>query len=80
LKFNFLNTHASLTLSNALTVNRSLVKLDLSNNGLSPLSGIYFMRNLKDNIFLTDLNLSRNGLNDDFAKELADCLRVNDVL
>lgn len=31
-------------------------------------------------MYLNDLNLSRNDLNDDFAKELANCLRVNDVL
>jgi len=31
-------------------------------------------------MYLNDLNLSRNDLNDDFAKELANCLKVNDVL
>jgi len=31
-------------------------------------------------MYLNDLNLSRNDLNDDFAKELANCLKINDVL
>ena len=31
-------------------------------------------------MYLNDLNLSRNDLNDDFATELANCLKVNDVL
>jgi Leucine Rich repeat len=31
-------------------------------------------------MYLNELNLSRNNLNDDFAKELAKCLNFNDVL
>jgi hypothetical protein len=31
-------------------------------------------------MYLNDLNLSRNNLNDDFAKQLAKCLIHNDVL
>ena len=61
-------------------MSRSLVKLDLSSNGLPPLSGIYIVKALRDNMYLNDLNLSRNNLNDDFAKQLAKCLNVNDIL
>lgn len=31
-------------------------------------------------MYLNHLDLSRNNLNDDFAKQLARCLNVNDVL
>ena len=31
-------------------------------------------------MYLNDLNLARNNLNDDFAIELANTLKVNDIL
>lgn len=39
-------------LAKSLEVNRTLIKLDLSKNGLPPICGIYIMRYLKDNTTL----------------------------
>lgn len=80
LKYCFLDTRSVYFLSKALEVNRTLVKLDLSCNGLSPIMGVYIVRSLKNNVTLTDLNLSKNCLNDDFAEALADMLRVNEII
>jgi len=79
-KFCFLDTRSVYLLAKALAINRTLVKLDLSNNGLSPITGVYIVKNLKNNITLTDLNLSKNGLNDDFAEALAETLTHNEIL
>jgi len=79
-KFSFLETRSMYFLGKALAINRTLVKLDLSNNGLPPIMGVYIVKNLRNNITLTDLNLSKNILNDDFAEALADTLCVNEIL
>ena len=80
LQFCFLDSHCAHILSKGLQANRSLIKLDLSNNGLAPISGVYLAKSLADNITLHELNLSKNNLNDDFAGKLAEILRVNEVL
>jgi len=79
-KFSFLETRSVYFLGKALAINRTLVKLDLSNNGLAPIMGVYIVKNLRNNITLTDLNLSKNVLNDDFAEALAETLCVNEIL
>lgn len=79
-KFSYLDTKNMFLLCDGLQVNRTLCKLDLSSNGLPPLSGIYVVRSLVENTHLSDLNLSKNNLNDDFAEELANCLRANEVV
>ena len=43
-----------------LAINKSLVKVDLSYNALPSLEGKYIAEALKENIFLTELNLSHN--------------------
>lgn len=79
-KYCFLDTKAVYMLSKGLEVNRCLVKLDLSCNGLAPITGVYIIRSLKNNVTLTDLNLSKNCLTDDFAEVLAQTLSVNETL
>jgi Ran GTPase-activating protein (RanGAP) involved in mRNA processing and transport len=64
----------------ALKVNRSLVKLDLSNNAMNSVSGALINDALEENMTLTDLNLSRNKLCDMFAEGFAKALRTNDVI
>lgn len=76
----FLDDKNIFTLCRGLTMNRSLVKLDLSKNGLPPLSGIRVLKVIRDSMSVTTLDLSKNNLNDFFAEELAKCLEVNDVL
>lgn len=79
-QFCFLDSHCLHILSKGVAANRTLIKLDLSNNGLAPISGIYLTKSLADNITLHELNLAKNNLNDDFAGTLAETLRRNDVL
>jgi len=79
-QFCFLDSRCMHILSKGLEVNRSLIRLDLSNNGLAPISGIYLVKSLNNNISLHELNLANNNLTDDFAKVLAKTLRDNDVL
>jgi Ran GTPase-activating protein (RanGAP) involved in mRNA processing and transport len=79
-KYSFLDTRSIYMISKALEINRSLVKLDLSGNGLSPIMGVYLAKSLKNNVTLTELNLEKNCLNDDFAEELAELLKKNDIL
>ena len=79
-RFCFLDTKCFYLLSRALEVNRTLVKLDLSSNGMSPICGVYIIKAVKENIYLNELDLSRNLLDDDFCYELAKTLRVNEIL
>lgn len=79
-RFSFLDTKNIFMLSKALEINRTLVKLDLSKNGLSPICGVYIMKAIRENIILTDLNLSANFLDDEFANEFARTLKYNDTL
>ena len=64
----------------ALKVNRTLVKLDLSNNAMNSVSGALINDALQENITLTELNLSRNKLCDIFAEGFANALRKNDII
>lgn len=79
-KFSFLDTKNVFMISKALEVNRTLVKLDLSKNALSPICGVYLMKALRENIILNDINFSGNFLNDEFAFEFARTLKFNDLL
>jgi Ran GTPase-activating protein (RanGAP) involved in mRNA processing and transport len=79
-KYCFLDTKSLFLISQALEINRTLVKLDLSCNGLSPVMGIYIVKSLKNNVTLAEINLSKNCLNDDFAEGLAELLKVNETL
>ena len=79
-QFCFLDARNMHILSKGIDANRTLIKLDLSNNGLAPISGVYLVKSLNNNITMHELNLSKNNLNDDFAIVLAKTLRENDVL
>ena len=74
LKFCFLEFPQIKILADALRHNKSLIKLDLSNNALSWRVGNYVIEALQDNVFLSELNLHGNQLNDDFAAYLAELL------
>ena len=67
-------------ISLALQVNRTLIKLDLSNNAMNSISGLLICEALKENMTLMDLNLARNRLCDMFAEGFAEALRVNEVI
>ena len=80
LKYCFLTFEQIVELANSLRFNKSLVKLDLSNNALKSCIVKFLLDSLLDNVCLTELNLSSNFLEDDFAKDLALVLENNPVL
>ena len=67
-------------LAKKLRINRTLVRLNLSCNGIKCVSGTQIISALKDNISVCFLDLSSNFLRDQFANSLADTLRVNNIL
>ena len=60
LKCCFLNFEQIKALSDALRFNKTLVKLDLSNNGLTPLVTNYLLGSLYVNCYISELNLHGN--------------------
>lgn len=71
LKFCFLTFEQIKALSDALRFNKTLVKLDLSNNGLvSPVAN-YLVDALRVNIYISEVNFHGNTLDDVFAIQLA---------
>ena len=74
-------------LCRSLQINRTLIKLNLSNNGFPNASGIMLCEVLKvrspltqNNVTLVDLNLSKNSLGDLFASALAKALETNNTV
>ncbi len=80
LKYCFLDLRDINLLKNSITHNRSLVKLDLSSNALHSLEGRLVVMTLRENVFLVDVNLSKNLLGNEFAIALAEVLKINDTL
>ena len=80
LKFCFLTFEQIKKLSDALRFNKTLVKLDLSNNGLTAGVTNYLLDALNVNSYISEVNLHGNNLNDDFAKSFAHLLEINQVL
>jgi hypothetical protein len=80
LKFCFISFEQLVDLANALRFNKSLVKLDLSHNGLKSSVVKFLLDSLLDNVCLSELNLGSNFLDDNFAKDLAVVLENNPVL
>lgn len=64
-------------LSDGIKFNKSLVKLDLSNNCLKACMTKFLFESLLDNSSIADLNLSSNFLDDEFAVDLAHLLESN---
>lgn len=80
LKFCFLSFEHIQQISSALRTNKTLVKLDLSNNGLKHFTARYFLDAMLINEHLKIVNFHGNLLDDEFAYDLADCLAKNTVL
>ncbi len=66
----FLNPRQLLQLSEALKFNRSLVKLDLSSNGLDSTCGMYIVNAIPSNFALTHLHLAPTALLSVFVSDL----------
>jgi len=60
--------------------NKTIVKLDLSKNGLKSVVAMYLLEALHLNCTVMELNLEGNMLDDEFAKDLAVTLTENEVL
>ena len=80
LKYCFLTFEQISSLSNALRLNKSLVKLDLSNNGLKPGPCRFLLDSLQVNMSLTEVNFHGNFLDNEFAVDLSYVLERNQVL
>lgn len=63
-----------------IKISLTLLKIDLSSNAMSSVSGAIICDALKENISIIDVNLARNVLCDYFAECLANTLRLNDIL
>lgn len=67
-------------MGNALRFNKTLVKLDLSNNALKACTARFVLDALLDNVCLTELGLAGNFLDDEFAIDLSHVFEDNSVL
>ena len=76
----YLDSRSIVIISEGLKHNRSLVKLDLSYNGLVTNIGRYLAMALKINTSLSIINLSNNNLDDRFCAILAEELKNNSTL
>jgi len=90
-KFCFLNEEMLMKLSKAMSVTKTLVKLNLSHNGLDSrtikhildafavsISNLVIF--IKANITIAELDLGYNELGNQFGIALADCLAKNEIL
>lgn len=77
LKFCFLTFDQIKKLADSLRYNKTLIKLDLSNNGLRSRVANYLMESLSVNNYISEVNFHGNQLNDDFAEVLANLLKQN---
>lgn len=80
LKFCFLTFEQLIALGNSLRFNKTLVKLDLSNNALKACTARFVLDALLDNVCLTELGLAGNFLDDEFAIDLSHVFEDNSVL
>jgi Ran GTPase-activating protein (RanGAP) involved in mRNA processing and transport len=67
-------------LSLALSKNRVVTRLDLSNNSITSEGIEYLTDMLEDNQSITHISLSNNRINDEGARLLTKCLEVNHVI
>ena len=79
-KFCYLSFNYIIELSKAIKLNNTLVKLDLSNNGLKACTVKFLLDGLENNTALADLSLANNFLDNEFAVDLAHLLELNSVL
>lgn len=77
LKYCYLDFDQLLRLGEGIKYNHTLVKLDLSNNGLKACILKFFLESLVDNTSLADLKLAGNFLDNEFAVDLAHLLEYN---
>jgi hypothetical protein len=76
----YLDSRSIVILSEALKHTKTLVKLDLSYNGITTNIGRYIAIALRLNYSLGVLNLSHNDLDDGFCAVLAEELKRNSIL
>jgi hypothetical protein len=80
LKYCFLSFEFFIQLADAIRFNKTLVKLDLSNNCLKSCTARYLLDALMINQSITDMNFHGNLLDDEFAFQLAELLEQSAVL
>ena len=77
LKFCFLSFEHCIKLADALQFNKSLIRLDLSNNGLKSCTTRFILDSLLINQTLSELSFANNFLDNAFARDLAYVLESN---
>ena len=80
LKFCFLSFEHCIHLADALQFNKSLIRLDLSNNGLKSCTARFILDSLLINQTLSEISFAGNFLDNAFARDLAYVLESNQVL
>lgn len=80
LKFCYLSFEHLLDLASGIRFNKTLVKLNLSNNGFKSPMVKFLLDSLLDNVCLMELDFGGNFLDDSFANDLALVLEHNPVL
>ena len=80
LKFCFLSFEHCVKLADALIFNKSLIRLDLSNNGLKSCTTRFILDSLQTNQTLSEISFANNFLDNAFARDLAYVLESNQVL
>ena len=71
LRYCYLKFEDVLTIADSITLNTSLVKLDLSNNALQQCVLKFLLEALIDNTCLSELRVAGNLLDDEFAVDIA---------
>ena len=79
-KFCFLEFDELILLSSSIRFNKTMVRLDLSNNALKSCMTKFLFESLLDNYCLTELDLANNFLDNEFAVDLAHLLEQNQML
>jgi hypothetical protein len=80
LQFCFLPFEHLLLLSNGIRQSKTLVKLDLSHNGLKPKPARFVLDALLNNHSVVDVSFAHNFLDDEFACDLSFLLEDNCVI
>ena len=79
-KFCYLEFSDIMLLADGIKFNNSLVKLDMSNNGIKACVLRFFLEAMEDNCTLADWDISGNFLDDEFMADLAHLLEDNQTL
>lgn len=76
-KFCYLNFEDIMQLASGIKFNKTIIKLDLSSNGMKACVAKFLLESLLDNFCLADISFAGNFLDNEFACDLAHLLEGN---